>query len=138
MGVPVNRWKFRHGMDLGHYRRIGNTGDPKNLPVALDFRGGAHGLGVVVRELDRRTAVDLAQLADEADRVEAIVAMGIAIAKIVGQQCSPASTEANAPIGTPAGIVKKIAGMPETRGFGSVTQRTPKVGMQREDDVDVE
>ena len=67
-------------------RNILNPCCSEDAAVALGFGGRAHGLGVVVRELDGGAAVDFAELADQADGVEAVVAVGIAVAKVVGEQ----------------------------------------------------
>ena len=84
------------------HRNIGNTSHAEDAPVALGLFWVAHGFGVVIGELDRGPAVDLAELAHKADRIEAVVVLRIASAEIIRQQSAPAGAKANAAIRNPS------------------------------------
>ena len=55
---------------------VSNAGHAKHAAITLGFDGIAHGLGVVVRELDCRPAVNFAELANQADGIETVVDFG--------------------------------------------------------------
>ena len=123
---------------LGVDGDVGDASGSEDAAVALDFGGRAHCLGIVVRELYGRAAVDFAEFADEADGVEAVVAAGIAVAKIVGEVGAPAGAETDAVGGGPLAFVKKVGGAAEVGSGGAVADCAGEVGVKREDAVDVE
>ena len=87
----------RHGsgVALRNHRNVGLSLGPKYSPVAFHFRRRAKCFRVVVGELDCREPLRVRYLADQADRVEAGAAHGIAAAKVIGQQGAPAGTRAH-------------------------------------------
>src|SRR5215472_14963201 len=69
-----------HSYCDGHLR---NARQAKYPPIALDLCRGPQGFLKVVREFDRRLALDIVQLAYQADRIERVVPSGIAVAKVI-------------------------------------------------------
>src|SRR5580692_12725479 len=79
----------------GQYGGVGNAGKPEEAAVTLGFGRIAQGLRVVIRELDSRAAVYIAQFTNQADGVESIAALRVAVAEVVGQQRAPSGAEAD-------------------------------------------
>lgn len=104
------------GPGLYRQRQMGHARATEDVSIALDFFGGAEGLLVIVRELYGRVSVYVVHFADEAERVESVVALWIAVAEIVGEERAPASAEADTALGLPFGSIKKIAGRAEVIG----------------------
>ena len=57
--------------------------------IALDLGGIAGRLGGIVGQLHRRTSVRACDLADEGNRLQPFVTVGIAAAKIIGEVGAP-------------------------------------------------
>src|SRR5438105_10597669 len=95
---------------------IADSGRAEYAAIAFDLVWRAERLRVIVGELDRGVSLDLVHLANQADGVEPVIALGITAAEIVGQQCAPTSTESNAAFGDPFSSIEKIAGSAEIAG----------------------
>src|SRR6516165_2969525 len=119
-------------------RDVGNAGGAEDAAIALDFRGRSQRLGVVVGEFHGGTAIDFAELADQADGVKAVIAARIAITEIVGEVRSPTGAEADAMSPRPFAFVEKIGGAMEIAGAGVVEQRAGEAGVKSEDAVHIE
>ena len=59
----------------------------------------------IVGEFDGGTAVGFIEFADEVERIEGRIAVGIAVAEIVGKQGAPTGAEADAASGMPLALV---------------------------------
>src|ERR1700686_3464670 len=96
---------------------VSNTRSAKDSAVAGNFRSQPGGLGVIIREFDRRPAVGLGHFSDQDGGVEPILPVGVAAAKIIGQQRAPTGAETDAAAGRPFGLIRKIRrAMKFTRG----------------------
>ena len=91
-----------------HQRSIRDPRRPKHPAVALDLGRRPQRLGIIVGKLHRRPPFHGRQLADQADRIEACAVVGIASAKIIGQQRAPSRAEPNAPPRRPLAAIVKI------------------------------
>ena len=78
-----------------------NPGSAEDAAVAFDFRLAVPWPLIVVRKLDGGAAIYFAELANQADGIEAFVAARIAIAEIVGEIRAPAGAEAYTRIQAP-------------------------------------
>src|ERR1039458_1976769 len=93
---------------------------------------------VVVGEFDRGSAVDRGYLADQANRVKAGTAGGVAAAEIVGQQGSPTCAETNAAARGPLFRIKEIVGTAKVVDRNSAGQFSAEISVQSEDVMDIE
>src|SRR5580704_830285 len=99
---------FRAG--LSHHGSVGDSRRAKHSAVARDFLRRTERLGVVVGKLHGGPAFNGGDLADQADRIKTGAVVGIAAAKVVGEQRPPTRAEAYAASVGPLGAVVKIGG----------------------------
>src|SRR5208282_2451375 len=123
---------------LSYHRSVGDSGGTKHSAVALDLCRSAQRLGVVVGKFYRRPAFDSGYFADQADRVETCAGIGIAPAKIVGEQCPPARAEADAAFLGPLGGIVKIGGVLKIGSSDPRRNRSAKICVQPKNLVDVQ
>src|ERR1035437_3062415 len=117
---------------------IRDSGSAKHSPVAFDLRWRACAFDVVVREFYCWPAGRRGELADQADGIELSSTIGITAAKIICEQSTPASTEANSPPRHPLGGVVKIHGRPEVFWRHALLDRSGKIGVESEDRIHIE
>src|SRR5271157_4325639 len=127
-----------HFVRSRYQRGVGDPGGAKDPAVALDFRRGPQRLGIVVGKLHGWPSFDGRDLADQADGIKTAAVVGIAAAKVVGEQRPPAGTEADAAVRSPLGAIVKIGGAAKI-GRGETLRQSPaKIGMEAKDRVYVE
>ena len=119
-------------------RDICDPGSSKNPPIAIDFGWRPHGLLIVVRKFDRGAPVNLAQLANQAYRIEAVVAMRIAISEIIGEIRSPARAETDLVLRRPFARVQEVLSAVKISWRGTVAYCTAKISVQSKDGIDIE
>lgn len=129
---------FFSGGASGDDGRAGDALEAEDAPVALDLLGRAERLVEVVRELDGGTAIDLVELADKAEGIETAIALRVAVAEIVGEQCAPACAETDAGLGEPLLRIEKVGGAAEICGGGAVEEPAGEPGVKAENLVHVE
>src|SRR5271170_733844 len=123
---------------LRHDRNLGHTCRSKDPHVALDLLSRTERLPIVIGKLDCRPAIGVVELADQACRIEGVIAARVTVAEIVRQQSAPACAEADAPLRKPLFLVEKIAGIVKIRGRGPIAQGSSKIRMKTEDLVHIE
>ena len=101
---------------LRDHGNIADSGGAEYAAVAVDLGWRTERLRIIVRELNRRMPLNLVHLANQADGVEPVIALGITAAEIVGQQCAPTSADSNPPFGDPFSSIEKIASSSEIAG----------------------
>src|ERR1700730_5633588 len=108
---------------------VGDSGGAEHAPVTFDLGGRAERFGVVVGELDRRSAFDIGYLTNQADRVKPATAAGIAAAEIVGKQSTPPCTEPNTPARDPLSSIQEIGCSTEITDSRAARLSSTKIGM---------
>src|SRR5277367_6752609 len=98
---------------LRHDRNLGHTCRSKDPHVALDLLSRTERLPIVIGKLDCRPAIGVVELADQACRIEGVIAAGVAVAEIVRQQSAT-----------------RAAMTPSIRQAWSASSTTPMAGRQ--------
>src|SRR6185312_14783753 len=80
----------------------------ENTPVSLHLGWIAERLGIVVGQLHGWPSFHVGKFAHQANGIKGFIAPRIAVAKIVGQQGAPSSTEADAPLRRPHARIQKV------------------------------
>ena len=75
----------QHNLPLGDNRHVGDAGEAEEPPIALNFVSGAQRFFKIVGKLYCGSAFDIMEFAHQAYRIEIVIALRIAIAKVVGQ-----------------------------------------------------
>src|SRR6266567_3595828 len=117
---------------------VGDAFGAKDAAIAIHFFRRTHGLGVVIRELHGGPAFHFAELANQADGVEAPVALRIAVAKIIREERAPSGAEADARFWSPPVRILKICAAAKIYRRCVSKYLAAEIRMKGEDAVHVE
>src|ERR1700733_12542558 len=122
---------------LSDYWNIADPNSAKHTAITFDFLRRSQGFCEVVRKLHCRPAFHAGDFADQAYRIEAGIAAGIATAEIVGQQSTPTGAKTNATARSPLAPIIKVGGAAKILSSDAARQSPAKIRVQTKYVVDV-
>ena len=103
-----------------HDGDVCHTREAEEASVAFHFFRGAESLLEVIGQLHGWPPFDVIQLADQAQRMERVIALRISVAEIIGQQRAPAGAEADASFAHPFLLIEEIPRIAEIRRLSAI------------------